>query len=323
MITFRANRPLQAAPVSPLTPRSVLVIGAENSLAYYLAHALRDGGTAVAVQAVSPETILAARRSFNVIEQPLADLRFAEQLQQLQPDVILYAPPEPGHGRNNWRPLEVFNRVVSRVVSVCDATRRFAPDARLLLLSSADVYGECGSPAQEEQPLMPATLTGRYYHMAEQIAQDFAATHKLKLIICRTSSVYGPAVRNNPVHDLIMNLLGPQGTDNHVPLDPHALRDLLHAGDFVEAVKLLLAQTACGVYNVGSGTTHSLEELNVQLCDLLELPRLFHRAEPQPHLPQRQWLATTRLEQLGFKPGVPLLEGLRGYIGWWSGIQAA
>jgi len=324
MITLRANRPLNA-PAQQLhtLPRTALMIGVENSVTSHLALALRDAGVAVTVQAIMPETILSARKEFSVIEQPIADVRFAEQLEALQPEVVVFAPAEPQNVGSSFYPTAVFNRVVERTATLCESLRRHAPDTRLLLLSSADVYGECAVPQAESVTPAPTTLAARYAYMAEQVARDFSAAHKLRVTIARVASVYGPAIRNNPVYDLCFNLLGPQGVGTMMAVNLDAQRDLLHVADFAEAVKLVLTRKEETVYNIGAGHSISLRELQTQICDLLELSNRSTESATTGHQPAQQRLDTTKLEQLGFRPSVPLLEGLRGYISWWSGIKAA
>ena len=274
------------------------------------------------MQAVNGESIVAAARNFPVIEYSLSDERFAEALARLEPDVIIHAPAEPSREPSAHWPMAAYNRIVEKTLMLCEAARRHSPRSRVVLLSSADVYGECHSPASEQTAPNPVSIQGRYMHMAEQVLKDYSEIHGLSATVLRLGPVYGPAVVNNPVHDMVFTLLGPQGTNSTVGVKPSATRDVIHAADLVQAVSLILGKTKEGTFNVGTGNSVPLLELYSQLCAILELKPGSLPASTIPEA-SRQQLDVSKLTALGFSPRVSLLEGMRGYAAWWSGSKAA
>jgi UDP-glucose 4-epimerase len=326
MISFKANTPVPASQPEGRASRTlqdrILITGLENSLANFLAHGFFEQGRDVTVQAVSGETIITAMRNFPVIEYSLAEERFVEALARLQPEVIIHAAAEPSSEPSSHWPQAAHSRIVDKTLTLCEAARRHSPQSRIVLLSSAEVYGECMTPAKETAVPNPVSIQGRYMRMAEQVLNDFAEIHGLNTTVLRIASAYGPAVVNNPVYDLLFSLSGPQGTNSARGVKPSAMRDLIHAADVTQAVGVILDKTRNGVFNIGTGQSISLLELCSHLCSLLEIAP---SALPTTAIPQasREQLDISKLTELGFSPRVELLEGLRGFAAWWSGSRAA
>ncbi len=324
MISFKSDKPVaNNVTVSNGLNSKILITGAENTLARFLAYGLFDAGAQVSVQAVSPDAFLALKPNFPAIQHSFADPRFAEMLATLAPDIILHALAESPRESSAHVPLAAFNRIAEKTAVLCDVVRRNSPDTRMVLMSSTDVYGECPVAKSEGAPLAPVSMNGRYFAMAEQILQDFSGCYNMKSTVLRIASTYGPAVRTNPVCDLLFNLLGPQGTNIKYNFDPNATRDITHAADVLQAVKLVLSNPTEAIYNIASGHSMTMGELNTHLCSILELPNTGSNGEPTFIEAMYQHFDVNKIMSLGFKPQVPLIEGLRGYAAWWSGMKAA
>ncbi|MBL0061994.1 MAG: NAD(P)-dependent oxidoreductase [bacterium] len=324
MISFKSNKPVaNTVSASNSLNSKILITGAENSLARFLAYGLLDAGAQVSVQAVSLDTYLALKSNFPAVQHSFADPRFAEMIGTLAPDIILHASTESSRDSSAQAPLAAFNRIVEKTAVLCDVVRRNSASTRVVLMSSTDVYGECAVAMNESAALDPVSMNGRYFAMAEEILQDFERCYDLKATILRIASTYGPAVGTNPVHDLLFNLLGPQGTNIKYHFEPNATRDIIHAADVLQAVKLVLSNPTEAIYNIASGHSMTMGELNTHLCSILELPNMGSCASPTFIEATHQHFDANRITSLGFRPQVPLIEGLRGYAAWWSGMKAA
>jgi len=324
MISFKSNKPVASNTiVSNGLNSKILVTGAENTLARFFAYGLLDAGAQVSVQAVSTDAYLALKPNFPAIQHSFADPRFSEMLVTLAPDIILHASAESPRENSAQAPLGAFNRIVEKAAVLCDVVRRNSPNTRVVLMSSTDVYGECETPINESTALDPISISGRYFAMAEHILLDFSSYYNMKSMVLRIASTYGPAVKNNPVCDLLFNLLGPQGTNIKFGFDPNATRDVIHAADALQAVKLILSNPTESIYNIASGHSMTMGELNTHLCSILELTNTGSNGSPTFIEATHQHFDVSKIMALGFKPQVPLIEGLRGYAAWWSGMKAA
>lgn len=324
MITFRKT----AEPQTPRTSteklnRKILITGGDSALARYLAHGLLDSGAQVSVQCVGAEAYHTLKENFPCVQLSPSDFRFGETLSIVSPDVILHIPADVQRGTHNERPMLNFNRTIDKVVQLCESVWRNAPQAHLMYMSTTDVYGECPQPKSESSELTPVSKYGSYSVMAEQILNDFGTYHGLRTSVLRLSSTYGPGLAHGTIAELVYNLLGPQGTNMHNTFDMNSTRDIIHAGDVLQALNLILSKDAEGVFNVASGHSMHIRELHTHLCAILELNAAPRTGKPDIAEAVQQRFDIAKLIALGFEPQVPLIEGLRGYTAWWSGIKAA
>lgn len=325
MITFKKSAALREGAPNPTqtVSKCILITGSENKLARSLAFGLQELGHAVTVQVVAPDVHLQLKQSMPVIAHSLADPRFGEALRALAPDVVIHASAEATADQIAHRPLAVFNRLIDKTAALCEAVRVQVPEAHVVLFSTSEVYGECDEPAQETAALAPASRAGNYARIAEELAQDFAVAHALDLTIARLFSTYGPGLQHNPVADIVFHLLAPQHANSVLRYPAQARRDLLHAGDALVAVGKLIETRSTGVFNLATGQSLALGELTAQICAILEKqpPRYAEELSHGAALSERANI--DKLKALGFAPQIPLIEGLRGYIAWWSGVKAA
>ncbi len=124
---------------------------------------------------------------------------------------------------------------------------RFHNVNRLILASSASVYGNVDGVINEEVKPNPVNAYGRYKWMCEQIAKDY----DMKTVVIRPFNASGGLAK-----------FIPNVKSGHVTVfgDGSAVRDFIHVDDLADAfVKSLTAKP--GVFNIGSGVGHSLREV--------------------------------------------------------------
>jgi UDP-glucose 4-epimerase len=118
---------------------------------------------------------------------------------------------------------------------------------RLIMASSAAVYGMANAVIDEKWPTKPSTPYGRHKLMCEQIAQDFG----IETVILRPFNVSGGLAKFIPnVKSGKVTIFG----------DGSAVRDFVHVEDLADAfVKAM--EVKPGVFNIGSGLGHSLNQI--------------------------------------------------------------
>lgn len=182
-----------------------------------------------------------------------------------------------------------------------------------LLYMSSYVYGQPrynpideSHPVAELNPYMASKLAG------ERLASSACAALGLPLVILRPFSLYG---RRRQPGRLVSDLLDCLRTGRPLAVnDPNPRRDHLYASDFSALARAIVEQVPVreGVFNVGSGVTHS----NQEVADMLRLLA----GEPRPvevHLQPRgndvlECVADLRKVSatFGWQPRWPLQAGL-------------
>ena len=150
-------------------------------------------------------------------------------------------------------PYEDFQRAVATTVAIGEFIRTCAPDARLVLPSSAAVYGAAeGLPIAPSAPLRPRSPYGVHKVMAEDVVRSYCARYGLCAAIVRLFSVYGAGLRKQLLWDACVKF---SGRDNRFFGTGNEIRDWLHVED---AAELLIAASEhaspnCPTVNGGTG----------------------------------------------------------------------
>jgi GDP-4-dehydro-6-deoxy-D-mannose reductase len=195
-------------------------------------------------------------------------------------------------------------------------------DARLLLVSSGEVYGPGGTaPRRESDLVAPASPYAASKAGAELAALEVWRRTGLPVVIARPFAHTGPGQETRfALPAFVERLREAKATGARAVrsgnLDP--VRDLLDVRDVVEAYLLLLRSGQPGeIYNVARGEGSSLRELLAQLARLVgvrvepEIEPSLARASDIPHLVGD----SAKLRRAtGWAPSRSLEQTLRGLV---------
>jgi GDP-4-dehydro-6-deoxy-D-mannose reductase len=211
------------------------------------------------------------------------------------------------------------------------AAARRAPEARVLLVSSGDVYGTADAsapPFQESAPLRPRTVYARTKACADLLGGEYAR-EGLDVVRVRPFSHTGPGQADVFVAPSFARQAVEIAAGRRAPLlrvgNLESVRDFLDVEDVVDAyARLLDPSVPAGVYNLASGAGHRVGEL---------LSGLLRRAGVSPTIevdPERYRPAecamgdATRLRRAtGWQPRVPFGRTLDRIIEDWQRRAAA
>ncbi|MEV8526393.1 dTDP-glucose 4,6-dehydratase [Streptomyces sp. NPDC052000] len=193
-----------------------------------------------------------------------------------------------------------------------------------LQVSTDEVYGSIDQGAwTEESPLSPNSPYAATKASADLLALSYARTHGLDVRITRCSNNYGPRQHPEKLIPLFVTTLLAGGT---VPLygDGGNVRDWLHVSDHCRGIRLVLDRGHAGeVYNIGGGTGLTNRELTGMLLDACGANWTAVRTvEDRKGHDRRYCVDDGKLRRLGYRPLVPLAEGLAETVGWYAAAPA-
>ena len=255
-------------------------------------------------------------------------------LEQAQPDVIFHLAAQPlvsTSQRDPWGTLETNIRMQ---LSLLEGVAQVRPGCRVLVVGSSEEYGQVSPeelPVDEDTPLRPMNpyalskvaqdLMGLQYHLA----------HKLQIIRVRPFNHIGPRqglgfVTADFASQIAAAELGLQRPVMAVGnLD--ARRDFSDARDVVRAYTELITQGVPGqVYNIGSGESHSVQEI---LDTLLGMSRVSIEVRQDPDrmrpsdMPDIVCDASRVHELCGWRATIPFAQSLRDVLEYWRREKAA
>jgi GDP-4-dehydro-6-deoxy-D-mannose reductase len=149
-------------------------------------------------------------------------------------------------------------------LNVLRAVARRAPRARVLVVTSGEIYGGSASPIplDEDTPLAP----GSPYARSKAAADALAAATPLDVVRARSFNHTGPGQSDTYVAASFARQLAEMELGRREPVlrvgNLASVRDFLDVDDVVEAyVRLLDPRVPRGAYNVASGVGRSIAEL--------------------------------------------------------------
>lgn len=217
-------------------------------------------------------------------------------------------------------PLVDFERSVASAAIVLDVVRRHAPDASVLLASSAAVYGAghegpiaCGAT------LRPFSPYGHHKRMVEQLAQSFAESYGLRVRAVRLFSVYGEGLRKQLLFDLCRRL-GQGEQDIVLGGTGRELRDWCHVDDVAAMLPRLLDKAGPGfsVVNGGGGAVACVGEVAEQVvtawggAQRIRFSGISRAGDPF------SLVAAPDPEERSAAARVPLADGIGRYVRWFK-----
>jgi GDP-4-dehydro-6-deoxy-D-mannose reductase len=199
------------------------------------------------------------------------------------------------------------------------------PRTRLVLASSADVYGAPDRvPVNEDAPMRPTNVYAATKVAAEALTRDAAARHAAPIVILRPANQNGPRQHPGLAASAFAKQIAEAEAGLAEPVVRHgrldAERDFLDVRDMARAYAAALGLAEGGTFNVGTERAVAIAEI---LETLIALARIPVRAELDPTRvrggdPTRIALDTTRFRQkTDWSPRIALADSLRDTLEHW------
>ena len=248
---------------------------------------------------------------------------------QIAPAVVYHLAGWSDVG-GSWRdPVATLRANAEGTLNVLEAARQ-ASTARVLVISSADVYGIAADedlPITEDHPLQPVSP-----YAASKVAADFLAVqarlgYGQDVVRARAFNHLGPGQSDRFVASALASRIAANERDggDEVPVgNLAARRDFTDVRDVVRAYRLLMERGSAGeAYNVCSGSAVAIQQLADRLLALADRPmRLV--VDPQRYRPVDVPAVvgdSTRLrKETGWQPEIDLDTTLADILAHWRHV---
>jgi len=203
------------------------------------------------------------------------------------------------------------------------------PDVRLVMASSADVYGVPDAGLVDERaPLRPANVYAATKVASEALVREFAGRRDAATTVLRPANQIGPRQHPGLAASAFAKQIAEAEAGLAEPVVKHgvldARRDFLDVRDMAAAYVLAseLAGPGATVFNVGTGQAVSVAEI---LETLIALARVPMRAELDPERVRSGASASFALDssrfrtRTGWAPRIDLRTSLADTLDYWRG----
>jgi len=291
----------------------------------------------------------------SVADSPLyrfeqADIRDRAALDRVfaahRPDAVMHLAAESHVDRSIDAPGDFIDTNITGTYNLLEAARAHwdragRPDSfRFHHISTDEVFGSLGATGQftETTPYDPRSPYSASKAASDHLVRAWGATYGLPVLLTNCSNNYGPYhFPEKLVPVTILNALA--GKPLPIYGDGANVRDWLYVEDHADALLCVLDRGAVGQsYNIGGENERTNLELVQTICAILD--RLHPGPAPygdlitfvtdRPGHDARYAIDPTRIrDDLGWRPGVTVDEGLERTVAWyldnedwWRPLQA-
>lgn len=305
---------------------SILVTGCNSTLGYHLLNLFphNNQGRIVALASELPPVHLRLSHVHYVTGNLQDYKEMYALLSDLKPSEIYHiVSQEFSLGMTGMKASALLQFFMTGAFNVFEAARQSVPKARILLASSAEIYG--GSKGmmdvlhRETDPARPLTPYATAQASCELLARQYVLAHNLDIVTARPFSVTGPHQHEKFVlsstASQIASIAQNDGETAIYTGNLDVSRDYVDVRDQARAMTLLMKRGGAGeVYNICSGKVRTIRDMVQFLIHLSGYPieiRIDPALERQMDIPLLAGSPEKFMALTGWKPMISLEDSLR------------
>jgi GDPmannose 4,6-dehydratase len=313
-----------------LNQKSALITGITGQDGAYLAQLLLEKGYEVhgLVRRLSTPNLwrldyLGITDKVNIIDGDMLDeLSLYNAVQQSKPDEVYNLAAQSFVGTSWSQPLLTADVDALGTVRLLNATRQAAPNAKFYQASTSEMYGNSHTNGRQDEntplhPRSPYAIAKLYGHwMTVNYRESFKMYTCCGILFNHESPIRGIEFVTRKITDAVARIkLGLQEKLTLGNLD--ARRDWGFAGDYVEAMWLMMQQDAPDDYVVATGENHSVADFceaafsAVGITDWKPYVTTDKKFMRPAEVDELHGVPSKAIEKLGWKPKVTFAELVR------------
>ncbi len=271
------------------------------------------------------------------VEQRQLDLRDAPAVRaaiaDVQPDLVFHLAAQAAVGQSFQDPWGTLANNIHAQVNLMEACRALVPRARILVVSSAEVYGAAGpvdAPLDEQVPFAPTNPYSVSKVTQDVLGLQYFLAYGMPVICARPFNHIGPGQGSGFVAADFASQIAAIEAGTREPVmfvgNLEAERDFTDVRDVVRAYALMLVHGKPGqAYNVCSGQAHSVQYLLDILLSYSTVP-IEVRQDPArmrpSDVPRRVGDASKLRVRTGWAPQIPFEQSLLDTLNDWRARMA-
>jgi GDP-4-dehydro-6-deoxy-D-mannose reductase len=229
----------------------------------------------------------------------------------------------------SWKGRDLVLRVnLFGWLHLLEALQEFCPEARVLMVSSGEVYGkvsEAQQPISETHQLRPLNPYAASKAAQELLCYQYIHAYQLPIVIVRPFNHTGPRQVLNFVCPDFAKQIAEVEKGIREPVifvgNLETRRDFLDVRDVIRAYHLALEQCPIGApVNVASGKAWSIQDILDMLLQFSKVPIEIRQAPDRlrpSDVPLMIGDYTLLYQQTGWQPAIPFKETLLSVLEYW------
>jgi len=309
----------------PLAGKRIWVAGHKGMVGSAVVRRLRDEDA---------EVLTVDRREVDLARQAAVEAWIA----QARPDaVVLAAAKVGGILANDAHPADFLYQNLVIETNIVEGAHRAGVD-RLVFLGSSCIYPKFAEQPIREDALLTGPLepTNEWYAVAKiagiKLCQAYRRQYGRDYVSAMPTNLYGPGDNFDlQSSHVIPALIRKAHEAKHAGAEALTIwgsgaprREFLHVDDCADAIVMLLRRYSGDEHvNVGSGEDLSILELAQTIAKVAGFKGRIETDPSKPDGTPRKLMSADKLKSMGWRPRVPLAEGLASTYAWFCSHVAA
>lgn len=214
-------------------------------------------------------------------------------------------------------PLEGLNVNIIGFSNIIELCKKFGVK-KLIYASTSSIYSGSEPPFLEDMPVKPKIHYEVSFYARELIARAYKQDFGFDSAGLRFFSVYGFNERHKGEFANLISQFIWSMKQNKQPViygDGEQTRDFIFISDVVDAIILATESKMSGVFNVGTGRSHSLNTvvdlINKSLCSDIKAE---YMDNPLKNYVYNTQADTTKIKKFGYSPKTTLENGIKKLV---------
>jgi UDP-glucose 4-epimerase len=252
------------------------------------------------------------------VECLLPSSQSEEALRTLTPSVLIHLAGTASVQNSFANPLNDFQQNVTVFMHLLEGVRKYVPQCRVLVVSSAAVYGNPKIiPTSESSDTQPLSPYGYHKLLCELLGQEYHQAYGIKFAVARVFSAYGEGLRKQVLWDICKKIL--QNESVELSGTGTETRDFIHAIDIAKGLRTLVQQARFDgdIYNLANGEQIEIRALAEMLNQALHRSAQIKFSGANRQGDPLKWQADINaIRALGFVPSIKFADGIQNYARW-------
>jgi dTDP-glucose 4,6-dehydratase len=197
------------------------------------------------------------------------------------PGYIIHLAAESHVDRSIADPLSFVSSNVVGTGNVLECMRKYVPDARMVHVSTDEVYGHLhpnDNPFTENTPLDPRSPYSASKAGSDVLALSYRNTYKSDITVTRCCNNYGPRQHSEKLIPTVLRTLH-EGKKVPVYGNGENIREWIYVTDHAKALLEILHKENCNpVYNIyGKHRVQNIKLINDIIVELINIDKKYSR----------------------------------------------
>ncbi len=238
-------------------------------------------------------------------------------------DIVFHLLGGSNPSASNRAPATELQTALATNLSLITEIIRAGVGKLVFVSSGGTVYGPAHRlPICEDAATDPISAYGLGKLTTEKMLRIYGLTEGLNYSVLRVANPYGPFQIPNRPQGILATIIqrAIEGKPVEIWGDGTVIRDYLHISDVCDAlVRSAITSAEHRVFNIGSGTGRSLNEVVTSVSEVLGVHiSVNYKPGRSADIPSNVLDCTRALQTLGWMPRISWADGVRGTAAWLS-----